>query len=74
MPTQVSPENVEKNVNYIGYPMPVHGSEDTYNELVAAYPECRVTTEDLAGDLYFTNTSVSDVQIRDAAYTEIKVG
>ena len=24
------PENVEKNINYIGYPMPVHGTEATY--------------------------------------------
>ena len=41
------PENVEKNINYIGYPMPVHGTEDVYEELVADYPECQVTLEDL---------------------------
>ena len=68
------PENVEKNINYIGYPMPVHGTEDVYDELVAHYPECKVTIEDLGRDLYFTNDSVDDVQARDAAYTEIKVG
>ena len=42
------PENVEKNINYIGYPMPVHGTEATYQEIVADYPECTVTVEDLA--------------------------
>ena len=68
------PENVEKNINYIGYPMPVHGTEDVYDALVADYPECKVTLEDLEQDLYFANTSVAETQARDAAYTEIKVG
>ncbi len=68
------PENVEKNISYIGYPMPVHGSEDVYDAFVADYPECKVTTDDLGQDLYFTNHGVDEVQARDAAYTEIKVG
>ena len=42
------PENVEKNINYIGYPMPVHGTEAIYDEIVADYPECTVTVEDLS--------------------------
>ena len=41
------PENVEKNINYIGYPMPVHGTEDVYEAIVEALPECQVTSEDL---------------------------
>jgi spermidine/putrescine transport system substrate-binding protein len=68
------PENVEKNINYIGYPMPVHGTEATYQEIVADYPECTVTVEDLSRNLYFTNDSVAKTQARDAAYTEMKVG
>ncbi len=68
------PENVERNVSYIGYPMPVHGTEDVYEDLVAEYPECRVTLDDLSQDLYFTNDSVAEVRARDAAFTEIKVG
>jgi len=68
------PENVEKNINYIGYPMPVHGTEATYQEIVADYPECTVTVGDLGRNLYFTNDSVAKTQARDAAYTEIKVG
>jgi spermidine/putrescine transport system substrate-binding protein len=68
------PENVEKNINYIGYPMPVHGTEDTYAEIVADYPQCTVSVEDLARGLYFTNDSVPKTQARDAAYTEMKVG
>ena len=68
------PENVEKNINYIGYPMPVHGTEATYQEIVADYPECTVTVDDLGRNLYFTNDSVAKTQARDAAYTEMKVG
>jgi spermidine/putrescine transport system substrate-binding protein len=68
------PENVKKNINYIGYPMPVHGTEATYDELVAPYPECKVSLDDLSQDLYFTNHSVADSQARDDAWTRIKVG
>jgi len=68
------PENVKKNLNWIGYPMPVHGTEDVYEELVADYPECRVSIEDLERGLYFDSGSVDDLHARDAAYTKIKVG
>jgi spermidine/putrescine transport system substrate-binding protein len=68
------PENVERNINYIGYPMPVHGAEQVYDELVAPYPECKVTLDDLGEDLYFTNHSVEESRDRDDAWTRIKVG
>jgi spermidine/putrescine transport system substrate-binding protein len=68
------PENVEKNINYIGYPMPVHGTEAVYDKLVAPYPACKVTQDDLGKGLYFSNESVADVRARDDAYTRIKVG
>ena len=68
------PENVEKNINYIGYPMPVHGTEATYEEIVADYPECTVTVDDISRNLFFTHDSVAKTQARDAAYTEMKVG
>ena len=68
------PENVEKNIGYIGYPMPVHGTEATYQEIVADYPSARSPSSDLSRNLYFTNDSVAKTQTRDAAYTEMKVG
>ena len=61
------PENVDKNINYIYYPMPVHGTEDVYQEIVADYPECAVTVDDLSRNLYFTNDGVAKTQARDAA-------
>jgi spermidine/putrescine transport system substrate-binding protein len=68
------PENVKKNINYIGYPMPVHGTEEIYDELMEPFPACKVTVDDLAGGNYFTNHSVEDARARDDAYTRIKVG
>jgi spermidine/putrescine transport system substrate-binding protein len=68
------PENVEKNINYIGYPMPVNGTEAIYDELMKPFPACKVTVDDLGADLYFTNHDVDDTRARDDAYTRIKVG
>ena len=68
------PENVKKNINYIGYPMPVHGSEEIYDELMKPFPACKVTVDDLGQGNYFTNHSVADTRARDDAYTRIKVG
>ncbi len=54
--------------------MPVHGTEEIYDELVAPYPACRVTLDDLDAGLYFTSGSIEATRVRDAAYTQIKVG
>ena len=35
------PENVERNIDYIGYPMPVHGTEDATTTLVGPTPSAR---------------------------------
>ena len=68
------PENVKRNINYSGYPMPVFGTEDVYDELVAPYPACKVTVDDLGKNLYFSNHSVDEMRLRDDAFTRIKVG
>lgn len=68
------PENVKKNMKYIGYPMPVHGTEATYEKMIAEFPQCRVSLDDLGKHLYFNDATVADTQARDAAWTEIKAG
>ncbi|MFB7657221.1 MULTISPECIES: spermidine/putrescine ABC transporter substrate-binding protein [unclassified Streptomyces] len=68
------PENVKKNIEYIGYPMPVHGSEDTYAQLVEPFPQCVVTAADLKDELYFRNGSPEGEKARDAAWTHVKAG
>ncbi|WP_338674228.1 spermidine/putrescine ABC transporter substrate-binding protein [Streptomyces sp. SCSIO 30461] len=68
------PENVKKNIEYIGYPMPVGGTEDTYAALVEPFPECLVSADDLKDDLYFRNGTAKGEQARDAAWTHVKAG
>ncbi|MFB7368241.1 spermidine/putrescine ABC transporter substrate-binding protein [Streptomyces sp. NPDC056222] len=68
------PENVKKNIEYIGYPMPVRGSEDTYAALVEPFPQCQVTTSDLKDDLFYRNGSAQGEKARDAAWTDVKAG
>ncbi|GLX17353.1 polyamine ABC transporter substrate-binding protein [Streptomyces lavendulae] len=68
------PENVKKNIEYIGYPMPVRGTEATYAALVEPFPQCVVTTEDLKADLFFRNGDPHGEQARDAAWTAVKAG
>lgn len=68
------PENVRKNVEFVGYPMPVKGSEDTYAKLVEKVPEALVTVEDLERAMTFRSGTQAQSQARDAAWTRIKAG
>ncbi|MCX4539413.1 spermidine/putrescine ABC transporter substrate-binding protein [Streptomyces sp. NBC_01565] len=68
------PENVKRNIEYIGYPMPVRGTEDTYAALVEPFPQCVVTADDLKADLFFRNGSATGERARDAAWTDVKAG
>jgi spermidine/putrescine transport system substrate-binding protein len=68
------PENARRNLAYIGYPMPVPGTERDYAKLVEPFPECLVTLDDLARGHHFGNTGAAGNQARDAAWTQIKAG
>ncbi|MFI1653354.1 spermidine/putrescine ABC transporter substrate-binding protein [Streptomyces sp. NPDC020472] len=68
------PENVKRNIEYIGYPMPVRGTEDTYAALVEPFPQCLVTAADLRDDLFFRNGTATGEKARDAAWTDVKAG
>lgn len=68
------PENVKKNIEYIGYPMPVSGSEKTYAALVKPFPECLVTEADLKAGHFFRNGGHAAEDARDAAWTRVKAG
>lgn len=67
------PENVRKNIQYIGYPMPVGGSEDVYAAIVKPFPQCLVAPDDLKADRFFRNASSKGEQARDTAWTHVKV-
>jgi spermidine/putrescine transport system substrate-binding protein len=68
------PENVKKNIEYIGYPMPVAGTEKTYADLVKPFPECLVTEDDLKAGLFFRNGDRAAEDARDTAWTHVKAG
>lgn len=68
------PENVKTNMAYIGYPMPVKGTESAYEELVASFPQCVVTVDDLKPALMFRNGGTAAEQARDKAWTDAKAG
>ncbi|MEV6292827.1 spermidine/putrescine ABC transporter substrate-binding protein [Streptomyces sp. NPDC051896] len=68
------PENVKKNIEYIGYPMPVAGAEKTYAALVEPFPECLVTEDDLKAGLFFRNAGRAAEDARDTAWTHVKAG
>jgi spermidine/putrescine transport system substrate-binding protein len=68
------PENVRKNIAYIGYPMPVPGTEEDYRKLVAPFPDCVVTLDDLEHGYHFGNTTAAGNQARDAAWTQVEAG
>jgi spermidine/putrescine transport system substrate-binding protein len=68
------PENVIKNISYIGYPMPVNGTEDAYAKLVAQFPQCVIKPEDLVTDRMFQNGTAAQGHARDAVWTDVKAG
>ncbi|MEV7415262.1 spermidine/putrescine ABC transporter substrate-binding protein [Streptomyces sp. NPDC089919] len=68
------PENVKRNIEYIGYPMPVRGTEDTYRALVEPFPQCVVSADDLKDDRFFRGGTPQGERARDAAWTDVKAG
>ncbi|QGV77090.1 polyamine ABC transporter substrate-binding protein [Streptomyces ficellus] len=68
------PENARRNIEYIGYPMPVAGTEDTYAALVEPFPMCVVGADELRDELYFRNSDAGGERARDAAWTRVKAG
>ncbi|MEY9894927.1 spermidine/putrescine transport system substrate-binding protein [Catenulispora sp. MAP5-51] len=68
------PENVTKNIEYIGYPMPVNGTEDAYAKLVAQFPQCVIKPEDLVTNRMFQNGTAAQGHARDAVWTDVKAG
>ncbi|GGQ75341.1 polyamine ABC transporter substrate-binding protein [Couchioplanes azureus] len=68
------PENVKKNITYIGYPMPVKGAEQIYAPLIESLPQCAVTPADLRQDMMYRNGTQEQERARDKAWTEAKAG
>ncbi len=68
------PENVVKNVNYLGYPFPVRDGAEAFEALAKEVPACNVDVADLENPTVFELLPPADVQARSAMWTEVKAG
>ena len=51
----LEPENAAQNIEYMGYPMPYEGPDETFANLVKDDPSINVTVEDLENGQQFKN-------------------
>lgn len=70
----LDPENASKNIEYMGYPMPYTGPDETFARLVKEDPSINVTVEDLENGQQFGDLGVQGRRLWDQTWTEIKAG
>ena len=70
----LEPENASLNIEYMGYPMPYTGPDETFAALVKDDPSINVTVEDLEGGQQFGNLGAQGRRLWDQTWTEIKAG
>jgi spermidine/putrescine transport system substrate-binding protein len=68
----LEPENAAKNIEYMGYPMPYAGPDETFAGLVKDDPAINVTVEDLTSGQQFENLGTEGRRLWDRTWTEIK--
>ena len=66
------PENIAKNIAYLGYPMPTKTGADTFDKITADYPETRLAVSDLDKPEVFKTQTPEGKAARDAMWTEVK--
>ena len=70
----LDPENASKNIEYMGYPMPYKGPDETFANLVKDDPAIDVTVEDLTNGQQYASLGAAGRARWDQAWTEIKAG
>jgi spermidine/putrescine transport system substrate-binding protein len=70
----LDPENASKNIEYIGYPMPYEGPDETFAALVKDDPSINVTIDDLENGQQFGDLGAQGRRLWDQTWTEIKAG
>jgi len=70
----LDPENASKNIEYMGYPMPYKGPDETFAGLVKDDPGINVTVDDLTNGQQYANLGAAGRRTWDEAWTEIKAG
>ena len=70
----LEPENAARNIEYMGYPMPYTGPDETFADLVKDDPAINVSIEDLESGQQFENLGAAGRRLWDRTWTEIKAG
>lgn len=70
----LEPENASKNIEYMGYPMPYKGPDETFAALVKDDPAIDVTVDDLTNGQQYESLGAAGRAAWDQAWTEIKAG
>jgi spermidine/putrescine transport system substrate-binding protein len=65
-------DNAAKNIEYMGYPMPYKGPDETFAGLVKDDPTINVTVDDLENGQQFENLGTDGRRLWDQTWTEIK--
>jgi spermidine/putrescine transport system substrate-binding protein len=68
----LEPENASRNIEYMGYPMPYEGPDETFAGLVEDDPTINVTVGDLQSGQQFENLGAGGRRLWDQTWTEIK--
>jgi spermidine/putrescine transport system substrate-binding protein len=68
----LDPENAAKNIEYMGYPMPYTGPDETFAALVKDDPSINVTVDDLESGQQYQNLGTDGRRLWDQTWTEIK--
>jgi spermidine/putrescine transport system substrate-binding protein len=70
----LEPENASANIEYMGYPMPYKGPDETFAGLVKDDPAINVTVDDLTNGQQYASLGAAGRARWDQAWTEIKAG
>jgi spermidine/putrescine transport system substrate-binding protein len=66
------PANAVKNIEYLGYPMPIKGAAGTFEKLAETVPACNVSLSDLSNPTVFRSQTPEDQKARSAVWTQVK--
>jgi len=66
------PENIVKQINYIGYPMPTKSGQDTFAAISKGYPGTQISVADLSKPNVFKTQTPEGKAARDAMWTTVK--
>ena len=70
----LDPDNASKNIEYMGYPMPYTGPDETFANLVKDDPAINVTVDDLTSGQQYQDLGADGRRLWDQTWTEIKAG